>query len=64
MDLKATIATNKRILALIQSKYQELWPAAYNTPEARYYRMLERDTAQAEAALTHSGLASPPTNPD
>ena len=63
MYLSATIATNKRILALIESKYQELWPAAYNTPEARYYRMLKRDTAQAEDALAHTGLATPPPTP-
>lgn len=59
MDLQQTIATNNKIMALIESKYQELWPAAYNTPEARYYRMLFKDTAQAKQALKHSGLAVP-----
>lgn len=59
MDLAQTIAINNRILVLIESKYEELWPAAYNTPEARYYRMLARDTDQAKLALSHSGIAVP-----
>lgn len=58
MDLHQTIATNKKILALIESKYEELWPAAFNTPEARYYHMLTKDTVQAEYALNNAGLSS------
>jgi hypothetical protein len=58
MDLKQTCKVNKQIMKLIESKYTELFPAAYNTPEARYYRMLERDTAQAEEALKHGGIAT------
>lgn len=64
MDLLETITVNRQILKLIQSKYEELFPAAYNTPEARYYKMLHRDTIQAVTALKHGALPIPEAEED
>lgn len=60
MDLVDTVKVNRQIMKLIVSKYLELFPAAYNTPESRYYHTLERDTIQAERALKAGGLALKP----
>jgi hypothetical protein len=57
MNLQETVKVNKRILALIESKYTEppsLWPTS---PESRYYGHLLKDTQKAEEALKHEGLA-------
>lgn len=59
MDLSKTVLVNRQILKSIRSKHDEFFPGAYSTPESRYYRMLKRDTEQAEAALKHGGLAVP-----
>lgn len=56
MDLQQAVKINRQILRLMQSKYDQFFPGAYNTPEARYYKLLERDTFQAEEALKHGGL--------
>jgi tellurite resistance protein len=51
MDLQEQIDTNKEIMRLIRSKYPEDFPDTYNTPEARYYERLKRDTEEAERLL-------------
>ena len=56
MNLQETVKINKRILALIKSKYEDppsLWPRGL---ESRYYDHLSRDTQKAEEALKHGGL--------
>jgi hypothetical protein len=60
MNLAETIKVNRQIMQLISSKYPELFPAAYNHLDARYYRALLRDTTHAEQAMKHGGLALPP----
>lgn len=60
MDLSETVTVNRQILKLIRSKHDEFFPAAYLTPEARYYKMIERDSIHAVQALKHGGLAMPP----
>lgn len=62
MDLLQTVNTNRQIMKLIKSKYPELFPAAYSTPESRYYKMLLRDTEQAVEAMKHGELAEPPAS--
>ena len=51
MNFEATIKVNKKIMALIKSKYSEDFPGIHNTPEARYYRRLELDVEEAENYL-------------
>ena len=48
MNLKQTISINKRIMKLIRSKYTEVFPNGYDTPESRYYCRLKQDTEKAE----------------
>ena len=63
MDLQKTVAVNRKLIALIESKYQEpvyAWP---NTIERRYFEKLQLDTYQAEKALKAGGLALPTTEP-
>lgn len=57
MDLTETVETNKMIMRLIESKYTELFPAAYTNIEARYYNHLLRDTYTAESAMKAGGIA-------
>ena len=51
MNLPATIKINKKIMALIKSKYDEAYPAGHHTPESRYYERLDLDTRDAESFL-------------
>jgi len=60
MDLIATVKINRQILKLISSKYDQFFPGAYGSQEARYFAKLKRDTIQAEEALKHGGLSLPP----
>lgn len=60
MDLRTTIVTNHKIMALIESKYQEVFPGSSQTPEARYYKKLECDTKTAQDALKHGGIRELP----
>lgn len=57
MDLRETIYTNGEIMRLVRSKYDDVFPGAYNTPEARYYRILAQDSTRAQGALAHRGLS-------
>lgn len=57
MNLQATVKTNKRILALIESKYEKMPSLWAKNPETTYYYCLLRDTERAEAAIEHGGLA-------
>ena len=59
MDLKSTVAVNKKILMLIESKYPDPPSTWTNTPETRYYRRVSMDTTQAQQALEHGGLSTP-----
>jgi hypothetical protein len=38
-------------MELIKSKHSDVFPGVYSTPEARYYKILERETAEAEQYL-------------
>jgi hypothetical protein len=60
MNIAQTVKINRQIMKLIKSKYTELFPAAYSTTEARYYKLLRRHTDQAIEAMEHGGLALPP----
>jgi len=60
MNLQDTVLVNRKIMHLIKSKYDELFPSGYNNYDANYFKRLKRDTTQAEDALQHGGLALPP----
>lgn len=51
MDLKTTVETNKKIMALIRSKYPEIFPTGYNNADYRYYMLLDKENAGAERYL-------------
>lgn len=51
MTLDKNIKVNKKIMQLIRSKYNELFPAGYNTPESRYYLRLQLDVHRARKYL-------------
>lgn len=54
MRISTNVVVNKKIMALIKSKYPEDFPGAYNTPESRYYRRLNLDTEEAEQYLKNN----------
>lgn len=54
MRIKTNVEVNKKIMALIKSKYPEDFPDEYNTPESRYYKRLELDTEEAEQYLKNN----------
>lgn len=54
MNLSTTIETNKKIMALIKSKYPSDFPLAYHNRESQYYRLLENDLVEAERSLSYT----------
>jgi hypothetical protein len=63
MDLPETVRVNRRILALIASKYTDPAWTIVNTMETRYYIRLHEETLRAEQALEHGGIAPRTTEP-
>ena len=57
MDLRATAEINRKILALIKSKYEAGIVLDKRTLENRYYERLQKDNKGAENALEHGGIA-------
>lgn len=56
MDLKATVEVNKKIVALIKSKYAAGIVLDKRTLEYRYYLTLQEDNGKVKNALGHGGL--------
>lgn len=54
MDLKATLKINKKIMALIASKYPDEFPTGYTTLDFRYYTHLRKDIENAERHLSYT----------
>lgn len=54
MDFKVTIEINRKIMALIKSKYSNDFPLAYNNPDAQYYNRLDAEVFKAEKYLESS----------
>lgn len=59
MDLKTTIETNKKIIALIKSKYPDVFPLGYNNPDATYYNLLDEENVEGERYLYQSKKTGP-----
>lgn len=57
MDLRATAEINRKILALIKSKYEAGIVLDKRTLENRYYERLQKDNKGAKNALEHGGIA-------
>jgi len=54
VDLSTTIETNERIMALIKSKYSDVFPLGYNNPDATYYNRLDEENLKGRRYLDQS----------
>ncbi|MBA7661308.1 hypothetical protein ES703_69323 [subsurface metagenome] len=54
MNLSSTVKINKKIMALIASKYPDSFPPSYHTVDFQYYEHLKKDVDQAERTLSYA----------
>ena len=47
MTIEKQVQVNRNIMGLILSKYNDSFPIGYNTPEAHYFKQLEKDIETA-----------------
>jgi len=56
MSFKQTVEINKKIMALIKSKYSDDFPMSYHNADATYYNRLADDVLKAEAYHDVAGV--------
>jgi len=54
VNLRETVEINKKVMALIKSKYPDVFPLGYNNPDATYYNRLDEDNIKGERYLSYS----------